>query len=241
MNKFVFVALMIVGVLAASPVPAAQSPAVSPKETIAIIGTGRMGGTLGKRWAAAGHTIIYGSREPQRQSVPDLVSETGHGATATTPAEAVKHAGIVVIAVPWAGVKDSVKSLGNIAGKIVVDVTNPVDFRGGHDVEVAVPHSGAELIGSWLPGAHMVKAFNTLSWTIIKDPKLAGGPVSVPLASDDANAKQRVTRLVAQLGLEPFDAGRLANARYLEGMALLYVNLLVQDTPRHFEYYLRTH
>jgi predicted dinucleotide-binding enzyme len=151
----------------------------------------------------------------------------------------VKRAGIVVIAVPWAGVEESVKSLGKIPGKIVIDVTNPLDFRGGRDVEVAVPHSGAELIGTWLPGAHMVKALNTLSWTTIKDPKQAGGPVSVPLASDDANAKQRVTRLVAQLGLEPFDAGRLANARYLEGMALLYVNVQIQDPPRHFEYYLR--
>jgi len=240
MKKFLTIAMMVTSVLLGTRLPAAESPAASAVETIAIIGTGRMGSTLGKRWAAAGHTIVYGSRDPQRAEVRELLTATGTTAIATTPADAARRAGIVVIAVPWEGVQDSARSLGDLAGKIVIDVTNPLVFDADRDVEVAVPHSGAELIRDWLPGAQVVKAFNTVNWAVITEPRLAGGPVTVALAGDDAKAKERVGRLVAQLGLEPFDAGRLANARYLEGMALLYVNMLVQDPPRRFEYYLRS-
>lgn len=241
MKRFLSIALMITGVLFGTGVSAAESPAASAVETIAIIGTGQMGSTLGKRWAAAGHTIVYGSRDPQRAEVRELLSATGATAIATTPADAAKRAGIVVIAVPWEGVQDSARSLGDLAGKIVIDVTNPLVFDAGRDVEVAVPHSGAEVIRDWLPGTHVVKAFNTVNWAVINEPSLAGGPVTVLLAGDNAKAKERVARLVALLGLEPFDAGRLANARYLEGMALLYVNMRVQDPPRRFDYYLRSH
>lgn len=213
-------------------------PAASD-EPIAIIGTGMVGGALGTRWAKLGHPIIYGSRNPQRAEVRALVGGLGDRAVAVAPAEAVRRAEIVVFAVPWKAAEASAASLGNLAGKIVIDVTNPLVFEGDRDVEVPVPHSGAELIQSWLPGARLVKAFNAVNYRVMAEPARAGGPVTIPIAGDDEQAKQRVARLVEKLGFEAFDAGRLANARYLEGMALLYVNLMVQDPPRRFEYYLR--
>lgn len=223
---------------AASPA-GADAPKHTAREPIAIIGTGMVGGSLGLRFAALGHRVVYGSRDPQRAEVRELVAKTSALATAVSPAEAVKQAQIVVLAVPWEAAQQSVTSLGDLTGKIVIDVTNPLVFEGDKDVEVVVPHSGAELIQSWMRGAHLVKAFNTVNWRTMVDPARAGGPVSIPVAGDDEGAKQRVAALIRELGFEFFDAGRLANARYLEAMAFLYVNRMVQDPPQRFEYYLR--
>lgn len=213
--------------------------APASRETIAIIGTGRVGGTLGSEWGQLGHAIVYGSRDPSRAEVAALVKRSGERARATTPAEAVREAGIVLFAVPWDAAEASAKSVGDLQGKIVIDVTNPLMFEGGEIVEKPVPRSGAELIQSWLPNATVVKAFNALNWRVMADPAATGGPVTVPLASDSADAKARVARLVQELGLEPFDVGRLANAKYLEGMALLYVDALNRKPPEPFEFHLR--
>lgn len=214
-------------------------PALAPRETIAVIGTGRVGGTLGSEWGQLGHTIVYGSRDPSRAEVAALVKRSGEGARATTPAEAVRDAGIVLFAVPWDAAETSARSIGDLKGKIVIDVTNPLMIAGGQMVEKPVPRSGSELIQSWLPNATVVKAFNALNWRVMADPAGTGGPVTVPLASDSADAKARVARLVQELGLEPFDAGRLANAKYLEGMAILYVDALSRKPPEPFEFHLR--
>lgn len=218
----------------------AQAQTVSaPRETIAVIGTGRVGGTLGSAWGQRGHTIVYGSRDPSRAEVATLVKRSGERARATTPADAVRDSGIVVLAVPWDAAETSARSVGDLNGKIVIDVTNPLMFEGDRVVEKPVARSGAELIQSWLPGATVVKAFNALNWRVMADPASTGGPVTVPLASDNADAKARIARLVQEIGLEPYDAGALANAKYLEGMAMLYVDARSRKPPQPFEFYLR--
>ncbi len=215
----------------------AQARAAEP---IAVIGTGSVGSALGERWGRNGHTIIYGSRDPARPAVLALVARSGKLASATSPAEAARRAEIILFAVPWTAAEASAKSLGDLKGKIVLDATNPLTFDARGLVELPVPHSGAEQLQGWLPGAAVVKAFNTLNYGVMSDPAVAGGPVSIPLAADDAGARQRVAVLVRELGLEPFDAGPLANSRYLEGMALLYVDLGTRPAAQSFEYYLRT-
>jgi hypothetical protein len=95
-------------------------------ETIAVIGTGNVGGALGPQFAKLGHEIIYGSRDPQRANVQELVAQTGNGATAMLPDDAARDADIVVIAVPWANAEAAVKSLGDLSGKIILDPTNAV-------------------------------------------------------------------------------------------------------------------
>jgi 8-hydroxy-5-deazaflavin:NADPH oxidoreductase len=213
-------------------------PAVA-REPIAIIGTGRVGGTLGKRWGALGHPIIYGSRDPDRPAVRELVAQSGNDAKALRPPEAAAQASVVLFAVPWKAAEESVRSLGDVSGKIVIDVTNPLVFEGDRPVAVAVPESGARMMQNWLPGATLVKAFNVVNWKIMEEPARAGGAVTIPIAGDAAEAKRRVARLVEELGFEAFDVGRLGNARYLEGMAMLYVDAMVQDPPQRFEYYFR--
>ncbi len=205
---------------------------------IAIIGTGNVGGALGPRFAALGNEIIYGSRTPDAERVRDLVSATGDRARAMVPAEAARACPLIVFAVPWDAAETSFKGLGSLDGKLIVDVTNPLDVRDGREVALPVPDSGAELLQSLAPGARIVKAFNTVNYRVMKDPSIAGGPVTVPLSGDDAAAKSTVAELVRGIGLEPVDVGPLRTARYTEKLALLYVGLLLREGPA-YEFYLR--
>lgn len=206
-------------------------------ETIAIIGTGDVARALGPSFAAQGHTIVYGSREPDRDSVRGLVAETGNGASATGPAAAVIDADIVVLAVPGLLAADITRGLGDLAGKIIIDPTNPLTFE-----PLTLRHedgrSNAEIIQAIAPEARVVKAFNTLNWSVMVDPASAGGPVSIPLVGDDADAKLAVAALVETMGLDPIDVGGLGNARWVEGLSVLLLNNMIRQSEP-FNFYLR--
>ncbi|MEQ8510623.1 MAG: NAD(P)-binding domain-containing protein [Rhodospirillaceae bacterium] len=206
-------------------------------DTIAIIGTGGVGSALGAQFADAGHTVVYGSRTPNDADVLLVVGETGNGATATTQAEAVKGADIVVLAIPWAPAKDVVAGLGSLDGKIIIDPINALAFGAEKSVTVAADPSTAELIQSWAPKAHVVKAFNTLTRAFMVDPSAAEGPITIPLAGDNQAAKAVVAALVEAMGLEPLDLGPLSHARSIEAMGQLYVAQGYQGRTR-FEFYL---
>ncbi len=206
-------------------------------DTIAIIGTGNVAGALGPRFAEQGHTIVYGSREPGRGSVNELVQRSGKGASATTQAEAAAKASIVVLAVPGMMVEEITKGLGDLSGKIIIDPTNPLKGEMGrltHGAET----SNAEIIQAAAPDAFVVKAFNTLNYKTMIDPGSADGPVSIPLAGDDRKAKRVVAELVEGMGLEPIDVGPLENAHWVEGMLILWINNRY-GTRDSFEFYLR--
>lgn len=207
-------------------------------DTIAVIGTGDVGGALGPKFAAQGHTIVYGSRDPERNKVKELVANTGEGASATTPADAAAQADIVVLAVPGLMVEEITRSLGDLSGKIIIDPTNPLQRRMNR-LEHAVDTSNAEIIQAAAPGAYVVKAFNTLNWETMVDPSSAGGPVSIPLVGDNARAKEKVAELVAGMGLEPIDVGPLRDARWVEGMLILWINNRWGSTRPSFDYHLR--
>jgi len=206
-------------------------------DCIAIVGTGNVGATLGKRFVELGRPITFGSRDPESQRVRSLVASMGARASAANPAAAAKACPIIVFAVPWEAAETSLLGLGNLDGKIVVDVTNPLDVRDGREIPLAVPNSGAELIQAWAPRARIVKALNTVNYRVMATPGVAGGPVSVPLSGDDAAAKETIARLVTEIGLAPVDVGPLRTARYTENMALLYVSLLLRGSA--YEFYMR--
>jgi len=193
-------------------------------ETIAIIGTGNVGSALGQRFAELGHGIVYGSREPNRSDVERLVAETGANARAATPAEAARDADIVVLALPWEVVEDVTRSLGDLAGKIVIDPTNP--RRIGEDGLRDYPFEGsnAERIQAVAPEARVVKAFNTLGAGTMLDPTIARHPVSIPIVGDDPEAKAIVAELARGIGFEPVDVGPLRYAHVLEGLHYLRSN-----------------
>jgi predicted dinucleotide-binding enzyme len=208
-------------------------------ETIAIIGTGDVANALGPRFAEQGFTIVYGSRDPSRDSVGELVARSGGDASATDPVAAAEAGDIVVLAVPGLLVEEIVSGLGDLDGKIVVDPTNPlrlVDGRFEHSAET----SNTEAIQRVIPNSDVVKAFSTINVSTMIDPGSAGGPVTVPLAGNSTNAKRKVADIVSNMGLEPMDVGDARDARWVEGMLILWINNRYGDTGRPaFDYYLR--
>jgi NADPH-dependent F420 reductase len=217
----------IVAVLATCA--AAQAAA----ETIAMIGTGNVGAALGRRFAEHGHTIFYGSRDPSAADVRELVTATG-GSVALTQAEAAARADIVVLAVPSTAAEAVVRGLGDLRGKIVVDPTNPRVMAADGFADYPRDGSTAERIAALAPGAHVVKAFNTLGSETMFDPSVAGGPVTLPLVGDDRAAKERVAVLARQIGLEAVDVGPLRHARIVEGLHYLRANAYGGRINFHF-------
>lgn len=209
-------------------------------ERIAIIGTGDVAGALGPEFARQGHEIVYGSRDPSRATVDELVQRTGANASATEQAESIVGADIVVLAVPGDVVVEVTRALGDLSGKIVIDPTNRVS--GGPDGALSYPvpaedGSNAELVQAAAPGARVVKAFNTLNYRTMVDPERAGGPVTIPVVGADGEAKAVVAELIAGMGLEPLDLGPLRYARVLEEMLVIWANARSLGTP--YNYFLR--
>ena len=206
-------------------------------EAIAIIGTGSVATALGPAFASFGHEIVYGSRDPNRESVRSLVVLTGGSASATTPAEAAADADVVVLAVPWNAVEAVVASLGDLSDKIVIDPTNPRIVGDDGLRDYAVETSNGELIQGWAPNAKVVKAFNTMGWETMLDPGASGGPVTVPLVGNDSDAKAFVAELARGLGLEPIDLGPIRYAHARESLYLLWGNAATLGNP--FQYHFR--
>jgi len=206
-------------------------------ETIAVIGTGRVAGALGPEFALQGHRIIYGSRDPSRAEVSELVARTTGGASAMAQAEAAAQADIVVIAVPGAVAVDVVRGLGDLSGKIILDPTNiTTNAEDGFRIH-AVETSNAELIQAVAPGARVVKAFNTLNYQTMIEPGESGGPVTIPIVGDDAAAKRTIADLAVGMGFEAIDLGPLRYAHTLEELLVIWVNARALGTP--FEYHFR--
>lgn len=206
-------------------------------DTIAIIGTGDVAKALGPEFAAQGHTIIYGSRNPDGLKAQDLVKISGDGASAVSQQDAVIDADIVVLAVPGMMVAEITKALGDLSGKIIIDPTNPLE-RTALTLQHGVDSSNAQIIQDLAPGADVVKAFNTLNWKTMIDPGNSGGPVSIPLAGDSRSAKKVVAELVEGMGLEAIDVGGIENAHWVEGMLMLWINNRISDRDA-FDFHLR--
>ena len=195
--------------------------------TIAVIGTGNMGSALGQRLADVGHTVIYGSRDPSREDVSDLVAASGANSSATTQRDAAEQAQIVILAVPWSAVESLIPKLGDLSGKIIVDITTAE--RQGSDgyPELSVATSTSELIQRWAPAARVVKTPFSGAATV-REPLRHGEPTVTYIAADDREAKEVVAKLALQLQFFPLDAGPLRMARTIDHLGLLYLTPMMQ-------------
>ena len=202
--------------------------------TIAVIGTGNMGSALGQRLAGVGHIVIYGSRDSSRETVKDLVAATGADAYATTQREAAQQSQIIILAVPWSAVESLIPKLGDLSGKIIIDITT--GDRQGSDgyPELAVETSTSELIQGWAPTARIVKTpFSGAS--TVRDPLQHGEPTVTYIAADDREAKEVVARLAIQLQFFPLDAGPLRMARTIDHLGMLYLTPIMQGRPHTWD------
>lgn len=199
--------------------------------TIAVIGTGNVGGTLGMRLAACGYDVVFGSRRPDSDDVQTLVNRAGAHARATQPDEAVEGADVVFLATPWNATGAVLASLGALGDTVLVDCTNPI--RRGFSL-VAAP-SGGEQVAAWSNSARVVKAFNTTGWENMADPDYGDHRLAMFYCGDDEEAKQTVASLIDALGFEPIDAGPLKRSAYLEALAMLWITqAMEQGSGRDF-------
>jgi len=195
------------------PTTASGQTASGPKMKIGIIGAGHIGGTIGELWAKAGHPVFFSSRHPEE--LKDLVERLGPLAQAGTVDQAIAFGDAVFIAVPYGALPQIGKDYGkSLAGKIVLDAGNAV---GGRDGAIAdeVERDGIGVTSQkYLPGARLVRAFNTLNYMIFA--REANRPVprlAVPIAGDDQEAVQVAAGLVRDAGFDPVEVGKLADAR----------------------------
>jgi len=213
-------------------------PAV--KDTVAVIGTGDMGDSFGPRLAALGYPVVYGSRTPMSDKVTALVARTGHGATATTQKEAAQKADILLLAIPWPAMESVAQNLGDLSGKVVIDMSWPLtDYAEDGYTRFTNETSAAELIQGWNPDAMVAKAFLTVWSHVIDDPSTAGGPVSIPIASDHRYAKEKTAQIAAALGLHPADAGPLRYARNIEALTQLVIIPWAQERDAMWNVYFQ--
>lgn len=188
---------------------------------ITVIGAGNMGSGFVKQLAKAGHQVRVTARDLAKAQE---LAAAHSGVTAVTAEQALGDSQVVIVATGYADAVPALHALGSLEGRIVIDITNPLtaDYMG---LTLGFETSAAEEIAKAVPGAQVVKAFNTvLAQVLAEGPAFADGQtVPVFYASDDQRARQTVRVLVESMGFQPIDAGGLKNARYLEPVAGLNI------------------
>ncbi len=181
--------------------------------TIAIIGTGNMGAGLARLLASKGVNVVIGSRDPDKAA--KLAKEIGPGVEGGSVGATVKLADLVVLAVPYAAAEEAIRAAGNLSGKVLIDISNPItpDYKA---LTVGHTTSAAEETQKLAPEAKVVKAFNTIFAQLLPPEARVGRKVQVFVAGDDEAAKKVVSDIIAKTGFEPVESGPLSNARYLE-------------------------
>jgi 8-hydroxy-5-deazaflavin:NADPH oxidoreductase len=175
---------------------------------IGIVGAGRIGGNAGRLFAAAGHDVMFtGSRDPAKLDA--LAAEAANARTGS-PRDAVEFGEVVMFSVPWRAVDEVLAKTGSLDGKVVIDTTNQYGEGGWEQL----PKPAAEVNAERMPGARLVKAFNTL--TAGFQGEAGGRGVAMFLAGEDADAKELVAGLIRDIGFEPVDVGGWAQVSIME-------------------------
>jgi hypothetical protein len=216
-RSFLTVAGGAAAAVALSGLPFASGAAsdAARKMKIGIIGSGRIGGTLGGLWAKAGHEVMFSSLDIEHDKA--LAAKTGPNARAGTSREAAAFGDVILMAVPYRALPQLGKDLASqIKGKVVIDACNPFVNRDG-DIATWAREKGAGLASAeLLPGARIVRAFNAVGAARL--PEIAqsrGARTGMPIAGDDANAIATASSLIREVGFEPVLVGPLAMGRHL--------------------------
>lgn len=182
------------------------------KFPIGIIGSGRIGGTVGGLWVKAGHPVMFSSRHPE--ALKNLVASLGSLASAGTVAQAIAFGEVLLIAVPYGALPGLGREYGDaLRSKIVLDACNAVGGRDGAIVDEVERDGIGVTSQKLLPGTRLVRAFNTLSYRILAlEANRADPKMPIPIAGDDAAAVLVAAGLVRDAGFDPVVVGKLADA-----------------------------
>lgn len=189
---------------------------------IGIIGAGDVGGTLGIRWRQKGHEIMFGVRNRQSQNVQKLI-QLDKNLEFGEIIETVTFGDVIVLAVPWTAIEETIHRAGNLSNKILIDPTNPLtaDLKG-----LALDNSSAaEKISNLAKSTKVVKAFNIIGAKTLNNSIFDSQRADIFICGNDRHSKQVVGELAIDIGFDVVDVGPLANARMLEYLALIWIEL----------------
>lgn len=189
---------------------------------IGIIGAGDVGGTLGMRWRQKGHEIMFGVRNRQSQNVQKLI-QLDKNLEFGEISETVTFGDVIVLAVPWTAIEETIHRAGNLSNKILIDPTNPLttDLKG-----LALDKSSAaEKISSLAKSTKVVKAFNIIGAKTLNNSIFDSQRADIFICGNDSHSKQVVRELAIDIGFDVVDVGPLVNARMLEYLALIWIEL----------------
>ena len=190
---------------------------------IGIIGSGNIGGNIGKHWAEAGHEVMFSSRHPEElKQMAESV-----GAKVGTTEEAAKFGEVILLAIPYGKVPDLAEQIGNLDNKILIDAGNPYPQRDGEVAQKVIDdesQTATGYIASLFPKAKTVKAFNSVHYKVFAEQAFKEGDerIAVQICSDDEQAKETVKKLIEDIGFAPQDLGDLSRGVLFEPDAPLY-------------------
>ena len=192
---------------------------------VTIIGAGNVGGALGKGWARAGHAITYGVPDPS-ETRHRATAEAAGGARLLSVPRATQQAEAIVLAVPFDAVGNALAVAGDLSGRLLIDVTNPLRMGAtGLELSIGFDRSAGEHVASLAPDAAVFKTLNQVGFEVMANTAGYAAPPVMFVAGDDAARKPVVMKLVSDLGFHAVDAGGLRVARLLEPYGMLWIHM----------------
>jgi predicted dinucleotide-binding enzyme len=204
---------------------------------IGIIGSGNIGGTLGKHWAASGHAVMFSSRHPEELEpmAKQINAQIG------TIAEAAAFGDVILLAIPFGKVPDVAQQVGQLQNKILIDATNPYPQRDGDMARQVIEddsQTSTGYVATQFAGIPVVKAFNSIYFKVLDEQAFRSGDdrIAVQVSSDDPQAKQTVMQLIEDIGFVPQDLGDLQHSTVFEPNAPLYnQNLKIREAEARLQ------
>lgn len=196
---------------------------------IAVLGAGNIGGTLGKKWAQAGHTVRFGVRDPHKPEIQALINELGGSASAVSIGEAIDGADVVLFAIPGGIAAETVAAHAPaLNGKILIDATNNMRAATLHNMAAFAQHT---------PAARVYRAFNNYGWENLVKPMFDGTPGDLFYCGTDGDARAVVEQLIAAAGLRPVYIGGVEQADLVDAVLKLWFALAHgQNKGRHLAF-----
>ncbi|NJN43901.1 MAG: NAD(P)-binding domain-containing protein [Anaerolineae bacterium] len=189
---------------------------------ITILGTGNIGGTLGKKWAAAGHEIIYGTRNPASEKIALLLAQTPRNVRALPIPEAIAAGEIILFATPWATVTEIAHANSPaLTGKILIDATNRFFAE--------PPINNLSALGSAAPSAHYFRAFNSLGWEVFENPQYGDLQTDMVYSGPDNDSRRKVHALIYEIGVRPVWVGDNDRIGLVDNLGALWVTLIFRQ------------